>query len=181
MRHNGANKKNPRSLTELYGSKTCIRTCSKRGDTCSGSMRAFSTSVRQPVTFGDNKIRDPLREGAAQAVDVQSLIDLSDDCLIRRTTRDTGHLFMHVGQRPSKLRGEDRDSSQRPRKLRGGPPRGPSKPAWSSKSISAYSRLSDSDRSEFLLYFYFDEVSGQNQRPKKPRRLQSPCTLPEGR
>ena len=55
--------------------------------------------------------------------------------------KDTGHLFMHVGQRPSKLRGEDRDSSQRPRKLRGGPPRGPSKPAWSSKSISAYSRL----------------------------------------
>ncbi len=76
---------------------------------------------------------------------------------------------------------EARDSGQRLGNLRGDPPRGPSKPAWSSNSISAYSRLSDSDRSEFLLYFYFDEVSGQNQRPKKPRRLQSPCTLPEGR
>ena len=35
--------------------------------------------------------------------------------------KDTGHVFMHVGQRPSKLRGEAKDSGQRLGNLRGDP------------------------------------------------------------
>ena len=83
------------------------------------------------------------------------------------TTTDIGHLYVHCVQKPSKLRGS--------------PPRWPSKTAWSPKSISANPRLYDSDRREFLLYFYFEEVSGQKPPPKKPKRLQSPSTLPQGR
>ena len=43
--------------------------------------------MRQSVTFGVNKIGNALRQGAAQRVDVQLLIDLSDGILQPRDVR----------------------------------------------------------------------------------------------